>query len=417
MVNPRTPPRNRAAWDGFGMISGDEDFETPPGVTRAERAEPPASPLSPMALNMGKTPKGEPGRLTVSRVRAEAPELTRLLDDIEQSAPSGFANTIAQLRAFARKTAVGMAYHRDNINTRWERGIYNALIDPSNTPSQLCFRKLTDVDSVSPRGPFGDDVVSIPKVNGGIVVKGPNARGDETAVAHGVEGGIGGSITVVADWRMSRVGGGDEPTEEERRAGRRAVVTRLAEAPPRSRPGTAHASSFLFPRNPPRTTGSQRATQANNQMVPDEKGGFEKRAAQKGRTGGKGTQGTQISSSGGRRGPGGRGENIDISSLRRSIGEFPRAYKKEDGMVVAPKGQSEFFIYHDIPDVNGGADTLGLHQYDSNGKVLTLCYPSDAAGKEIEKTVRITKRLANGRLVAEAKKEVRRSRGNKVGAK
>lgn len=86
-------------------------------------------------------------------------------------------------------------------------------------------------------------------------------------------------------------------------------------------------------------------------------------------------------------------------------------------MVVAPKGQSEFFIYHDIPNVNGGADTLGLHQYDSNGKVLTLCYPSDAAGKESEKTVRITKRLANSRLVTEAKKEVRRSRGNKAGAK
>eukprot|EP00752_Nemacystus_decipiens_P007690 g6873.t1 len=145
--------------------------------------------------------------------------------------------------------------------------------------------ELTDVDSVSPGGPFGADFVSIPKVNGGIVVKGPNARGDETAVAHGVEGGIGGSITVAADWRMSRVGGGDEPTEEERRAGRRAVVTRLAEAPPRSRPGTAHASSFLFPRTPQRTTMSQRATQANNQMVPDGKGGFEKRAKQKGSIG------------------------------------------------------------------------------------------------------------------------------------
>jgi len=153
---------------------------------------------------------------------------------------------------------------------------------PSDTPSQLRFRKLTDVDSVSPRGPFGDDFVSIPKVNGGIVVKGPNARGDEIAVAHELEGGLGGSITVVADWRMSRVGGGDETTEEERRAGRTAVVRRLAEAPPRSRPGTAHASSFLFPRNPQRTTGSQRATQANNQMVPDGKGGFEKRAKQKG---------------------------------------------------------------------------------------------------------------------------------------
>lgn len=221
-------------------------------------------------------------RLTVHRVRAEAPELTRLLDDIKHSAPLGFANTIMQLRAFARKTAVGMAFHRDNIDTRWERGIYNALIDPSDTPSKLRFRKLTDVDSVSPRGPFGDDLVSIPKVNGGIVVKGPNARGDETAVAHGVEGGIRGSITVVADWRMSRVGGGREPTEEERRAGREAVVTRLAEAPPRSRPDTAHASSFLFPRDPPRTTMSQRATQANNQMVPDGKGGFEKRAKQKG---------------------------------------------------------------------------------------------------------------------------------------
>lgn len=84
---------------------------------------------------------------------------------------------------------------------------------------------------------------------------------------------------------------------------------------------------------------------------------------------------------------------------------------------MAPKGKSEFFIYHHIPDINGGADTLGMHQYDSHGKVLTLCYPSDAAGKEIAKTVGITNRLANSRLVTEAKKEVRRSRGNKVGAK
>lgn len=84
---------------------------------------------------------------------------------------------------------------------------------------------------------------------------------------------------------------------------------------------------------------------------------------------------------------------------------------------MAPRGESEFFIYHHIPDVNGGADTLGLHSYDSNGKVRTLCYPSDAAGKEVEETVRITRRLDNSRLVIEAKKEVRRSWGNKVGAK
>ncbi|CAM9794809.1 unnamed protein product, partial [Ectocarpus fasciculatus] len=54
---------------------------------------------------------------------------------------------------------------------------------------------------------------------------------------------------------------------------------------------------------------------------------------------GKGTQGTQISSTGGRRGPGGKGENVDISSLRTSIGFFPRAYKKEDGTYAAPKGE------------------------------------------------------------------------------
>eukprot|EP00752_Nemacystus_decipiens_P015927 g14234.t1 len=62
MVNPRTPPRNRAAWDDFAVLSGDEDFDTPPGVTRAERPELPASPLSPLSLNMGKTPTGGPGR-------------------------------------------------------------------------------------------------------------------------------------------------------------------------------------------------------------------------------------------------------------------------------------------------------------------------------------------------------------------
>lgn len=70
-----------------------------------------------------------------------------------------------------------MAYHRDNISLYWERGAYTVLIEPSDTLSSLSFKKLTDVDSVSPRGPFGDDVVTIAKENGQMVVKGPNARG------------------------------------------------------------------------------------------------------------------------------------------------------------------------------------------------------------------------------------------------
>lgn len=101
-------------------------------------------------------------------------------------------------------------------------------------------------------------------------------------MAHGVEGGGGGSITVVLDWRMSRADGGDEPTEEERTTGRDACVRSLVNAPPRSDPDAAYASSYVFPDNPPRTTGSQRATESNNKMMPDGKGGYEKRAAQKG---------------------------------------------------------------------------------------------------------------------------------------
>lgn len=106
------------------------------------------------------------------------------------------------------------------------------------------------------------------------------------------------------------------------------------------------------------------------------------------RLSGKGTQGTQISSQGGRRGPGGRGtKNIDISPLRTLVGEYPRSYKKKDGTVAKPKGNSRFYIYK----IGNTEETLGLHQYDTTDREKTLSYPSDGNGNEIKHTVGIKK--------------------------
>ncbi|CAN0150895.1 unnamed protein product [Pylaiella littoralis] len=128
---------------------------------------------------------------------------------------------------------------------------------------------------------------------------------------------------------------------------------------------------------------------------------------------GKGTQGRRISSQGGRRGHGPKRKDIDISSLRTLIGEFPRAFKKTDGTVATPKGKSKFYLYK----IGNAEETLGLNQYDTNGEERTLSYPSDATGNEIEQTVGIKNRLSNARLVSDAKNEVHRLRENKAGAK
>lgn len=74
------------------------------------------------------------------------------------------------------------------------------------------------------------------------------------------------------------------------------------------------------------------------------------------------------SSQGGRRGYGCRGEDIDISSFRTLIGGYPCAYKKKDGTVATPKGKSKFYLYK----IGNAEATLGLHQYDSNRKVVTI---------------------------------------------
>lgn len=101
------------------------------------------------------------------------------------------------------------------------------------------------------------------------MVKGPMARGEEVRVVHGVEGGDVGSLTLVADYYPRRTDG-QAATKEDRDRARESVVDRAESRVPRS--GATHnpfADSLVLSDGAPRTTGSRRATEANDAMVVD----------------------------------------------------------------------------------------------------------------------------------------------------
>eukprot|EP00903_Cladosiphon_okamuranus_P018267 g16804.t1 len=98
--------------------------------------------------------------------------------------------------------------------------------------------------------------------------------------------------------------------------------------------------------------------------------------------GGKATQGTKIASNGGKRG-GGRAvkrAKVDISSARKPIGKYRRAYKIKEGEnegKVKIGGWSTFYHYQDVRKQGSEERTLGLLQFDSNGSDKTLSNPID----------------------------------------
>lgn len=220
-------------------------------------------------------------RLSVVDAKSK-PELGRLLRDIEASAPKGLTIEAFQVRVMPRSGGVGMPAHRDSIQLSLDRFVYTIHTAPTTNPPNFFCKLLSALDAKPARGPYEEEVRNITKDHGRVVVQGPSSRGEETRVVHGVTGGDGGSITTVVDFRTSRVDGGPV-TEEDRDTARRSVVA-LATRTPYLPGGVAntYADTFVFPTDAPRTTGSRRATEANNAMVPDGNGGMEKRASQKG---------------------------------------------------------------------------------------------------------------------------------------
>ncbi|CAN0021125.1 unnamed protein product [Pylaiella littoralis] len=220
-------------------------------------------------------------RLSVGDAKSK-PELGRLLRHIEASAPTDLKIEVFQVRVMPRSGGIGMPAHRDSIDMSLDRFVYTIHTAPTTNPPNFFCRLLAALDAKPDRGPYEEEVQNITKDHGRVVVQGPSSRGENTRVVHGVTGGDGGSITGVVDFRTSRVDGGPS-TQEDRDTARRSVLA-LATRTPYLPGGVAvtYADTFVFPMDAPRTTGSRRATEANNAMVPDGNGGMEKRATQKG---------------------------------------------------------------------------------------------------------------------------------------
>ncbi|CAB1096952.1 unnamed protein product [Ectocarpus sp. CCAP 1310/34] len=223
-------------------------------------------------------------RLSIAAARSK-PELGRFIADIERSAPAGLKNETVQVRMMPRSTGVGMTAHRDGIALSYDRVVFTIHTEYTAAPAQFFCKLMSTADARPDRGPYEKEQRNIQKVNGLVLVQGPKARGEETRVVHGVTGGGGGAITAILDYATSRI---DESpvTEADRDHARKSVVTSLARDPDPPRPvANTYANTCEFPADAPRSSGSRRGTEANNAMVPNGRGGLEKRAVQKGAAG------------------------------------------------------------------------------------------------------------------------------------
>eukprot|EP00903_Cladosiphon_okamuranus_P017889 g16462.t1 len=118
-------------------------------------------------------------------------------------------------------------------------------------------------------GPYGPDEWHIPKENGRMIVQGPMARGEQVRVVHGVKGGDVESLTLVADYRTTRIDG-QATTLVDRDSARQSVADRAeSRMPPIGATHNPFTDSLVLSDTAPRTTGSRRATEANNAMVWD----------------------------------------------------------------------------------------------------------------------------------------------------
>lgn len=219
-------------------------------------------------------------RLSVAMMKRK-PELGILLNDVEESAPEGLRNIVSQVRVIVRPAGAGMTGHRDSINLKLDRWVFTLLAGPSQKPPVFIMRTMSGPEATPAVGPYGPDELRIPKENGRLMVKGPNARGEEVRVVHAVEGGDGDSFSLVGDYYTIRTDGQPTTTEDRDRA-RRSVVDHASRLPPAGVTINPYADGLVLSDDAPRTTSSRRGTEANNAMVRGTDGKLVKSASLKG---------------------------------------------------------------------------------------------------------------------------------------
>ncbi|CAN0180120.1 unnamed protein product, partial [Ectocarpus sp. 13 AM-2016] len=112
-----------------------------------------------------------------------------------------------------------------------EKLFLNELVTDLEKPPLFFVKLMSRPDATPARGPYEPGEIVVPKVNGRIVVKGPNARGEEVRVVHGVGPGDVTSLTLVADYITTRKDG--QPTsDEDRHSARKSGVAHTTRAPP-----------------------------------------------------------------------------------------------------------------------------------------------------------------------------------------
>lgn len=212
-------------------------------------------------------------RLSVASMKRK-PELGGFLRDIEESPPAGLHNVVSQVRAFARPPGAGMPFHRDSIDLRLDRVVYTLLAGDSVSPPQFQVKLMSGRDAKPASGPYESALpLVILKDNGRIMVKGPNARGEQVRAVHCVIGGDVASLTFVVDYYATRADG-QATTDEDRDRARESVVRRAkSRVPPGGVSFNPFADRLVLSDEAPRTTGSRRATEANNAMVVDPSSG------------------------------------------------------------------------------------------------------------------------------------------------
>lgn len=206
-------------------------------------------------------------RLQVGAVKSK-PTLRSFLRDVEESAPVGLNNVVSQVRALVRPVHAGMTPHRDSINLSLDRVVLTKLAGPSEKPPEFPVKLMSGPDATPARGPYGHELICIPKENGRLMVKGPNARGEKVRVVHGVTGGDVTSLTLVVDYCTFRTGG-LPATNEDRDSARRSVVTHTSRAAADGVAINPFADTLVLSHTVPRSTGSRRGTESNNAMVLD----------------------------------------------------------------------------------------------------------------------------------------------------
>ncbi|CAM9731765.1 unnamed protein product, partial [Ectocarpus sp. 4 AP-2014] len=205
-------------------------------------------------------------RLSVAAVMRKS-ELARLLRDMEASAPQRLRTRVVDVRVMLRPVEAGMTPHRDSINPRYDQTIFTWLTGPSPTAPEFYIRLTSGPHATPARGPYEPGEIVVPKVNGRVVVKGPNARGEEVRAVHGVRPGEVASLTLVADYITTTRNDQQPASDKDRESARKSVVAHTTRPAPPGATINPHEDRLVWPENAPRTPCSPRAAEANNALL------------------------------------------------------------------------------------------------------------------------------------------------------